>query len=183
VSWYRNLTRREFIQMATAAAVLSGAPACTRSPWRFLKADEARTLAAMCDCLIPPDSDPGAEWARVVNFMDIQLCGPYRQLKDVYRQGIAKMDLVSRNRYSKQFAELVPDQQTNLLEAMEKGSVPRDIWSVPDCREFFEVVLAHTMLGFYGDSRHGGNRDHASWKMVGLEYPMVRGRFKAEKQI
>jgi gluconate 2-dehydrogenase gamma chain len=39
-------------------------------------------------------------------------------------------------------------------------------------------VRAHTMQGFYGDPRHGGNRDRASWKMVGLSYPPIRGQEK-----
>jgi len=41
---------------------------------------------------------------------------------------------------------------------------------------FFELVLAHTRQGFYGDPRHGGNCGMASWKMVGLAFPPVRGR-------
>ena len=34
------------------------------------------------------------------------------------------------------------------------------------------------MQGFYGDPRHGGNRDRVSWKMVGLPYPPLRGRLR-----
>ena len=33
-----------------------------------------------------------------------------------------------------------------------------------------------TRQGFYGDPRHGGNRDAASWKMLALPFPPVRGR-------
>ena len=43
-------------------------------------------------------------------------------------------------------------------------------------KEFFDLILAHTRQGFYGDPRHGGNRDRVSWKMVGLPFPPVRGR-------
>jgi gluconate 2-dehydrogenase gamma chain len=32
------------------------------------------------------------------------------------------------------------------------------------------------MQGFYGDPRHGGNREGVSWKMLGLPYPPIRGR-------
>jgi gluconate 2-dehydrogenase gamma chain len=34
------------------------------------------------------------------------------------------------------------------------------------------------MQGFYGDPRHGGNRDRVSWKMLGVPYPPVRGRLR-----
>jgi gluconate 2-dehydrogenase gamma chain len=38
------------------------------------------------------------------------------------------------------------------------------------------MLVSHTMEGFYGDPRHGGNRDRVSWKMLKLPYPPVRGR-------
>jgi gluconate 2-dehydrogenase gamma chain len=41
---------------------------------------------------------------------------------------------------------------------------------------FFYLMLTHTRQGFYGDPRHGGNRDMASWKMLNLPTPPVRGR-------
>jgi len=34
----------------------------------------------------------------------------------------------------------------------------------------------HTMMGFYGDPRHGGNKDRVSWKMLGVPDPPIRGR-------
>jgi gluconate 2-dehydrogenase gamma chain len=37
-------------------------------------------------------------------------------------------------------------------------------------------VCDHCMQGYYGSPRHGGNRDFASWKMLGLPYPQVVGR-------
>jgi gluconate 2-dehydrogenase gamma chain len=177
VSWYKNLSRREFIQLAAAA---SGTVSCSgsRSPWRFLRTGEARTLAAICDQLIPPDADPGADWAQVVNFIDVQLCGPFRELQPLYHDGIACVDQTSQSKFGKAFAELTSDQQFGILAALEQGAAPKDIWKTVAPRAFFETVLAHTMQGFYGDPRHGGNRARASWKMVGLTYPPVRGRLK-----
>ena len=32
------------------------------------------------------------------------------------------------------------------------------------------------MQGFYGSPRHGGNRNYASYRMLGLEYPPVLGQ-------
>jgi gluconate 2-dehydrogenase gamma chain len=61
--------------MAATAAAGTGV-ACSRnqSPWRFLTVDDARTLAAISDQIIPPDQDFGASWAGVVNYIDRQLC-------------------------------------------------------------------------------------------------------------
>ena len=43
-------------------------------------------------------------------------------------------------------------------------------------RDFFELVREHTMEGYYGSPRHGGNRDAVSWRMLGLDEPPLRGR-------
>lgn len=160
-----------------AAATGSGA-ACTviRSPWRFLTVDEARTLAAICDQIIPPDQDPGAAWAGVVNYIDVQLCGPFKHLRKTYRQGIAAVEGSSRALFGASFADLASAQQIELLTKMEEGRVPGDSWKQVSPPEFFGLLVDHTMQGFYGDPRHGGNRDRTSWKMLGVPYPPIRGR-------
>ena len=174
-----KLSRRNFIQAALAAAAASGTGiACdsAKSPWRFLTVEEARTLAAICDQIIPPDQDPGAAWAGVVNFIDRQLCGPLRDLQNSYRSGIAAVNESSRIRFARNFADLAEPNQVELLTQMEKGQVPAEAWKQISSTEFFGLLIDHTMQGFYGDPRHGGNRDRASWKMVGLPYPPIRGR-------
>ena len=176
-----KLSRRKFLQAALVATAATGATvACGRtgSPWRFLTVDEARTLAAACDEIIPADEAPGAAWAGVVNFIDRQLCGPYRRLRDSYRQGLAAIDKSSRLLYASDFAALAPEKQVELLTSMEQGKAPPQAWQPISSTEFFNMLVDHTMQGFYGDPRHGGNRDRASWKMVGLSYPMIRGRMK-----
>ena len=49
-------------------------------------------------------------------------------------------------------------------------------WKEISSKDFFTLILGHTMQGYYGDPRHGGNRGRASWKMLGLPYPPIRGR-------
>jgi len=174
-----KLSRRRFVQVALAAAAGSGV-ACRagRSPWRFITVDEARTLAAMCDQIIPTDRDPGAAWAGVVNYIDRQLCGPFKHLRQPYRRGIAAVDASSRALYSADFADLASARQIDLLTRMEAGKAPQEAWQLLSASEFFGMVVDHTMQGFYGDPRHGGNRDAASWKMLGVPYPPIRGRLR-----
>jgi len=163
--------------MAAAAATGSGV-GCggARSPWRFLTVDEARTLAAICDQIIPADEDPGAAWAGVVNYIDLQLCGPLQHLRTSYRLGIAAVDKSSRALHGADFRELTSNQQTELLTLMEKGQAPAEAWKQISSAEFFGLLVDQTMQGFYGDPRHGGNRERASWKMLGIPYPPIRGR-------
>lgn len=176
--WYKNLSRREFVRIAATAMAASGMASCSRlkTPWRFLRTEEARTLAAMCEQLIPSDEYPGAAWAGVVNFIDIQLCGAYRRLREAYREGIANIERVCDAQYRKGFAEIVDAAQVSFLKSLEAGELKNSDWSASKQESFFEMVRAHTMQAFYGDPRHGGNRERVSWKMVGLSYPPVRGQ-------
>src|ERR1017187_6237222 len=52
-----NPKRRQFLQAAVAAGAAAGTVSCSRekSRWRFLRAAEAATAAAICEQLIPSD--------------------------------------------------------------------------------------------------------------------------------
>ncbi len=144
---------------------------CARenSPWRFLTTAEGRTLDAICEQIIPTDQTPGAAWAGVVNFIDRQLMGPYRRQQTAYRSGLREIDQAAVSKFGKDFAALDTGQQTALLQALEGGA-----------KRFFSTVIAHTMQGYYGDPRHGGNRDAVSWRMLGVPVIPIRGRNRYE---
>jgi gluconate 2-dehydrogenase gamma chain len=59
---------------------------------------------------------------------------------------------------------------------MEKGKLPLDDWGEMKQEQFFGKLVDHTMQGFYGSPRHGGNKDYMSYTMMGLEYPLVVGQ-------
>jgi len=172
-----RMNRRKFIQVTTVAAAGSMV-GCTRqtSPWRFFTVQEGQTLAAICERLIPSDQDPGAQEAGVPNFIDLQLMGPYQRHRSSYRQGLKGVEKASLDKFGHGFSELRPEQQDAILEDLERGSPAGDAWKNISSREFFALILSHTMQGYYGDPRHGGNRGRASWKMLGLPYPPIRGR-------
>jgi gluconate 2-dehydrogenase gamma chain len=174
----QKLTRRKFIGIAAAVAAATPLASCLRtsSHWRFLTESEAQTLEAVCDRIIPPDEDPGAAWAGAVNYIDLQLEGPYRRFQKAYRQGLAGIEATSRGKFGKGFKELPVEKQDELLTALEKGEAAHEIWKKRSSKQFFGMVVRNTMEGFYGDPRHGGNRDRVSWKMVRLPYPPIRGR-------
>jgi gluconate 2-dehydrogenase gamma chain len=178
-----RLNRRAFLQAALAATAAAGTGvACSRNqtPWRFFRLDEARCLAAICDQIVPQDQDAGASWAGVVNFIDRQLCGPYESLKTTYRQGLAGVDESSRAVYGNVFADLDSFQEIDLLQKLEQGKASGDVWKQISSSEFFGHLVDHTMQGYYGDPRHGGNREGVSWKMLGLPYPPIRGRIRID---
>jgi gluconate 2-dehydrogenase gamma chain len=163
-----ELRRRTLLGAGLSAA--AGAISCGRQHkaqgvWRFFTIDEALTVDAICGQLIPSDDFPGAKEAGVVHYIDLQLSKRFRKHRDAYRQGLAEVDAISRKAGGKRFTELPEAAQVEVLNTLEEQS-----------KAFFALILAHTRQGFYGDPRHGGNRDMVSWRMLGLQTPPVRGR-------
>jgi gluconate 2-dehydrogenase gamma chain len=162
-----NLTRRQFAAsgaLAGGAAVI-GCRGVKSGKWEGLSDAQARTLGALCDQIIPGDDFPSASQAGAVNYIDRQLARHYQRHQQVYREGLDGADAMSRKRFGLAFADLSADQQLQIAFSLEKES-----------RAFFELVREHTMEGYYGSPRHGGNRDAVSWRMLGLDEPPLRGR-------
>ena len=155
--------RREFV--AAGAALAASCAACRRSQYRFLAEGEAAALAVLCDQIIPADDFPSASQAGVLTYIDLQLPGHYRRHQMAYRDGLKQADDLSRSRFGVELARASAPQQLEMISALEKNN-----------RSFFDLVRAHTMQGYYGTPRHGGNRDAVSWRMLGLDEPPVRGR-------
>jgi gluconate 2-dehydrogenase gamma chain len=144
--------------------------------WRALTNAEAETLAAACDQIVPPDDFPGAAEAGVVAFIDRQLATREKDQLPVWQQGVRSLNATARERQGKPFAELTLEEQTALLRDVEAGKVPATVWGGLDPQAFFDRLVRYTMMGFYGDPRHGGNRQHVSWRMLGVPPAPIRGR-------
>jgi gluconate 2-dehydrogenase gamma chain len=158
-------TRRKFLSRAAIAATAGTAAGCgaALSPWRFFTAAEARALEAICECIIPDDDQPGARGAGVIGYIDRQLSGKFRESRGVYREGIATANRLAGG----VFAEAPAARQLDVMRQLELD---------PASKPFFDLAVAHSMQGFYGSPRHGGNRDFASWRMLGLPLSPSRGR-------
>jgi gluconate 2-dehydrogenase gamma chain len=63
------------------------------------------------------------------------------------------------------FDRLAPDKRIEALKTMEEGKAEFANFS---SRAFFARLLTLTMEGFFGDPAYGGNRNMASWKMLGF---------------
>ncbi|HWR50237.1 MAG TPA: gluconate 2-dehydrogenase subunit 3 family protein [Bryobacteraceae bacterium] len=174
----KTLRRRRFVQAAAAAVIAAPSLSCgnRKGPWRFLTVQEATTVNAIADRLIPGDDQPGAAWAGAVNFIDRHLTAHLRKHQQTYRRGLIGLDAFASEKYGKPFVELTPAQQDETLGLVEVGKTAPGVWPPVQAREFFSLILSHTMQSFYGDPRHGGNRDAVSWRMLGVNYVPVRGR-------
>lgn len=178
-------TRRDFIrQISLACGSIMFIPACSGydSVWRFFTEAEAKTVIAFAEQIIPADKDPGATDANVINFIDKQLVGPYTRFQEMYRKGIPAIENSAQNLFQKAFHELDFAVQTEFMIKMEKGELPEEFWKETSQTGFFRLMLDHTMQGFYGSPRHGGNVNYVSYKMMKLDYPHVMGQNRYESK-
>ncbi len=168
--------RRRFIRdvvLVTGGASILPACSSTRGRWRFFTDLEAQVVDAIGEQIIPTDQDPGAIYAGVTNFIDKQLVGPYRRFQQAYRTGLGGVQETSLAMFGSPFESLKWDDQTAVLKSLESGKAQGATWQNQASRVFFEMVRDHTMQGFYGSPRHGGNRDYISYRMLNLDYPQV----------
>jgi gluconate 2-dehydrogenase gamma chain len=160
--------------------------------WLFLTPEEVSTMEAVVDRLVPADDlSIGGKEAGCVVYLDRQLAGTYGTSGRLYtsgpflpglptqgyqaaatpsqryRAGIAALNAFTRDaKGGKRFAELSPEDQDALLKDMEAGKVtlPNKV----DSKSFFNLMLSNAMEGFFADPIYGGNKDMASWKMLGF---------------
>ena len=170
------LDRRRFLQAAAAAGVAWAAvdvalvddalawaaqqSASTGAATQALTKAQADVVEAMTSRILPSvDGRPGAREAGAVHFVDRALATFNARQKTLYVDGIADLN---RRAGAKQpgaasFAELTPPLQDAVL---------REIDATP----FFQAVRFDTLVGTFGLPSLGGNRDHAGWRLLGVEH-------------
>ncbi|MGK6314699.1 gluconate 2-dehydrogenase subunit 3 family protein [Neorhizobium sp. DT-125] len=160
--------------------------------WLFFTPEEVSTMEAVADRLIPADElSIGGKEAGCVVYLDRQLVGSYGtssrlytkgpfmpglptqgyQAPDTpaqrYRTGLAALNGWTRdNKGGKRFFELSPDDQDATLRDLEAGKIT--LANNVDAKSFFNLMLSNVMEGFFADPIYGGNKDMASWKMLGF---------------
>ncbi len=163
----------------------------TPGGWKYFTPQEAATVEAFVDRLIPADElSPGGKECGCAIYIDRQLAGPYGRLGGYYlagpfqkgtkqqgpqspvtpaqhyRTALAAFDAACRAKYSgKAFAELADEQKDDAIKGLEDGSLKLD---GIDAQDFFKLILKDTQTGFLADPIYGGNKDMASWKMIGF---------------
>jgi gluconate 2-dehydrogenase gamma chain len=156
--------------------------------FEFLSAEEAAFVQAAVARLIPVDElGPGALEAGVPRFIDRQLAGAYGAGERLYRAGpwrkgestqgyqlphtpaelfrlairAIRADLAAQGG----FVKLDAHAQDGYLDRLHQCKV--DLGAA-GTNEFFEVLLALTMEGYFSDPAYGGNRGMHAWQMIGF---------------
>jgi len=125
------------------------------------------TLRAVVDCLIPPDTFPGAYEAGVCDFLVRLFATDLKHEAEFFYNGLEALEVESLARFSKSFANLSFEQQTAILESIEQNDLAT-AWPISPQR-FFDMLVCTTAEGFYSDPQQGGNRGAVSWVMTGFE--------------
>jgi gluconate 2-dehydrogenase gamma chain len=185
---------------AQTAPAAPPAPSDQPEPLLTLTATEHAFFAAAADTMIPADElSPSGSDCGVATFIDRQLAGsygagarlyrdgPFNKAKpefgyqlplnphEFFRAGIAAANDWSRKTYGKDFDRLADADRIAALKAMEGGTA--EVAGVSS-RGFFEALLQITMEGYFADPIYGGNRNMASWKMVG--YPGLPATYRED---
>jgi len=152
-----DIERRAFIKgaaLGTLAFSVGGAevmltPRQARAanvPLRTLSAEQAATLEAMGEALVP-----GAKDAGIVNFVDQQISGPPEEAllqarifnvrppyANFYRAALGAIDGASEKTKGKKFAQLTADEQHDFIGQMRVNKI--DGWQGPPGPFIFTVL-------------------------------------------
>lgn len=162
---------------------------------------ERATIEAAAARIVPSDEDPGAREAGVLDYIEgllatdddvdtdisprekkeyanfllgsmggrteeqqatlFKLNGMGSRHRQAYRDGVAELDrLAGELESGKDFRGLGDAGQDQVLTLLDDRKDP-----------FFTLLVTHTMEGFYGHPRHGGNKDGVGWQVLGYPGP------------
>ncbi|MEO8620542.1 MAG: gluconate 2-dehydrogenase subunit 3 family protein [bacterium] len=165
-------TRRAFVvnvgKTAAASALALHLPLLTtligcagdEETFAHLTSAEARTMRAFAAQILPSEAgSPGADEARVVNFVDRAFGDPFfADAVPVVRAGLAELDTKARavgERHG--FSALQSAEQTAIMRLMSASA-------------FFEAARTLVLTGAFSDSSYGGNYDGAGFTIMGMEH-------------
>ncbi len=190
-------------ELAQAQVTTTRTPAAAAGEaYLTLTATEAAFLSAAYDTFIPTDRlSPSGTDCGLVTYMDRQLAGawgngarfyrngPFLQGKpehgyqlpltprEYFAAGIKAANAWTRKTYGKDFDRLAPAERDASLKAMEAGTAEFAGFAA---KPFLEALYQSAMEGFFADPIYGGNRDKASWRMVG--YPGLPASYGAKAE-
>jgi gluconate 2-dehydrogenase gamma chain len=167
-----NFSRREFVKVMRDGAVILMLPGPLLRETipadyklKFFTAQEAATIDAISARILPSDELPGAREARVVNFIDHMLATEYAGQQRAYRDGVERLNKLTRSEFKRRFVELTEADQDSVLTRTERGNTGGWKESV----DFFAMVRIHTIEGMFSDPKYHGNADGIGWKLVGSD--------------
>jgi gluconate 2-dehydrogenase gamma chain len=84
---------------------------------------------------------------------------------ELLRAGMLDVNAYTKEKYKSTFDGLSEADRVTVLTQLEKREI--ELPTVPTMY-FFNLLLDLTMQGYFADPLYGGNKDKASWKMIGF---------------
>lgn len=128
----------------------------------FLTPEQARTIAAIAESILPRTKTPGAKDLHIDKFIDKMLkdlLAPDEQ-KD-FLAGLAAFEQVCIREYNLKFADCPAERQHALLLQMDKEAAkqPPSLWGIRLSADapthFFRRIKELTLLGYYTSQKIG----------------------------
>lgn len=115
-------------------------------PLKFFTEDENKTVIEMSERIIPADENsPGAKAAGVSAYIDLIVSESPDVTKQTWREGLAAINKMSRDKFGKSFADSTVNQQVDLLKEISKNE--RSPQTVEE--RFFRTIKYATADGYY----------------------------------
>ena len=162
----------------------------TEVGYQFFNTLESAFIEAAVDTLIPADAiGPGAAALGVAGYIDRQMAGSYGKGDRLYlegpfgegtpqqgyqlrmtpaeliRAGIADVNSYAREKHKNTFDLLSATERVSVMSDLDGKKV--ELPTVPT-ETFFGLLLQLTVEGYFADPMYGGNKNKASWKMIGF---------------
>jgi hypothetical protein len=148
-----DLTRRDVLKLGAAAAaagVLSTSTplgAQTAATATFFTPAELKLVDELSEMIIPADDhSPGARAAKVAAYIDARLAEAFDEAdRTRWREGLKRIDDLSRTASGKTFLEASPDQRVALLTQVSKNEatpkLPEEV--------FFKDLKSRVVFAYY----------------------------------
>lgn len=117
----------------------------------FFTADEIAFLDEVAETIIPRTDTPGAKDAKVGETMNVLVRDCYtKDDQKIFKDGIANIKKLSKEKYRADFMELQPAQRTELLTMLDKEQKEHHKNKKDgDPKHYFRMMRELTLLGFF----------------------------------
>ena len=113
--------------------------------------DDVAYLDEIADTILPTTKTPGAKAAQVGQFMTVMVNDCYTDDdRKIFRDGMDKVNELSKKQYSKTFVEASPQQRHDLLVQLDKEQ--KDYMTKKkdkDPAHYFRMMKELTLLGYF----------------------------------
>jgi hypothetical protein len=160
-----DLTRRELVQIGTAAAVTAAGAvtglAAEPAP-KFFSKDEFAMADELAELIIPADDhSPGARAAQVAAYIDARLAEAFEDRpREIWREGLRRIDALSKEMHGRLFMEAAPEQRIELLTRISRNEEHPQTPEEHFFRELkFRTAYAYytSKIGIHQDMEYKGN--------------------------